>query len=651
MSSRAARGARALAALAVLLAASAGPAVAVARYPLPEWAAALRSGAETASRFPEADAVVLLDDWTITASKGERSGERHWAVRVMTKDGIAASRLEIGRNLFQDVRKVRAWVRDPDGTVTSYDEDDGTLIGSRDAWTLDDATRLVLDLPEVEPGSTVYVSYRFRKISDLPQDFFPLQRGVPVALARVSLSVEGGTRARARVGGGSNPGPDEVTQRGSWEFRDLPGWTEREEDDETPRRVERLLVLDYATGPGPYPFEDWGAVARWAAALFVPVPDKTGELDALVKAVGAAGGDPLDAALKAARGLRYFAIEIGWGGWRPRPVATTLSRGLGDCKDKSFVLVEALRRLGIEAVPVLIVAPRHRTVDPALPSAFAFNHVVTGIPWAGREVRPGMTVAEAPGLGLLRLVDPTLGVDAPEDLHFSYEGASALPVDARATGLIAVPRSPAAQNRIAARVAIAFRGDAIEVAEERRFGGVERRLLVDGRGVIHESAEMRSRALSRAEAICTRPEAVEASSPRSATPETWSYTASFRCAAPLVPLGERAVLALPPLGAIEEVPLLQPGDEPVPLAYEYTTESEVVVTGRAARALPPPFEVANALGRVALQAVAEGETATVRRSFTLSAHEVTADQREQAMALRRALDAANRAVLVYAAGP
>lgn len=126
---------------------------------------------------------------------------------------------------------------------------------------------------------------------------------------------------------------------------------------------------------------------------------------------------------------------------------------------------------------------------------------------------------------------------------------------------------------------------------------------------------------------------------------------SFRCAAPLAPHGTLAVLALPVLAAVEEIALPQPGDEPVPLAYEYTTESEVVVTGRAVRALPPSFEVANALGRVALQAVAEGETATIRRSFSLSAHEVTADQREQAMALRRALDAANRAVLVYAAGP
>ena len=638
-------------ALAALVAAATGPVLAVARYPLPAWAAALRSGPDPAARFPSADAVVLLDEWTVTASKGERTGERHWAIRVMTEDGIAASRLGIGRSRFQDTRKVRAWVRDPDGTITSFDEDDGTLVGNWDAWTLDDSTTLALDLPGVEPGSTVFVSYRFRFAADLPQDFFPLQRDVPVALARVTLATEGGTRARARVGGGSNPGPDEVTQRGSWEFRDLPGWTERVENDETPRAAERLLVLNYATGPDALPFEDWGAVARWSAALFVSSPDKTGELDALVKSVRAGGGDPVDTALKAARGLRYFAVEIGWGGLQPRPVATTLARGLGDCKDKSFV-AELLRRLGIEAVPVLIVAPRHRFVDPALPGPFVFNHAVTGIPWSGREVRPGMIVAEAPGLGPLRLVDPTLGVDAAEDLHFTYEGARALPADARATGLIEVPRSPAAQNRLASLTRIAFAGAAIAVDEERSFGGVERRLMVDGSGVTYDAAEMQLRARRRAEAICTHPEAVEATAPRAGTSETWTYTASYRCAAPLVPYGERAALALPVLASIEEVPLPQPDDEPVPLAFEYATESEVQVTGRAARALPPPIEAANTLGRVTLQATAEGDTVTVRRSFSLSTHEVKAGQREEAKALRRACSTPrNRAVLVYAAAP
>jgi hypothetical protein len=638
-------------ALALLVAAAAGPAAGEARYRLPEWAVALGSGAATAERFPSADAVVLLDERILTASGAERTGERHWAARVMTEDGIAASALSIGRSQFREARKVRAWVRDPDGTVTSFDEDDGTLLGNQDAWTLDDDTTLTLRLPDVRPGSTIYVSYRFRSAPDLPQDLFALQWDVPVALARVELTAEKGTRVRARVGGGPNPGPGEVTDRGTWEFRDLPGLGTDDDDDEAPRGASRRLVLDYAAGTGAVPFEDWGAVARWLAPLFVSAPGKTGEFDAAAQSVAAAGGDPVAAALKLARGLRYFAVEVGWGGWRPRPVETTVSRGLGDCKDKSFVLVELLRRQRIDAVPVVIIAPRDGFVDPALPSPFVFNHAVTGIPWSGRETRPGMVVAEAPGLGPLRLVDPTLGPDAPEDLHFAYEGARALPIDARATGLIEVPRSPAAQNRIAARTTIAFRGDAIEVQEERRYGGIERRQLVDRSGVLHAPAKMRSRARRLAEEICVRPEGVEATAPRATAPESWSYEVSFRCAAPLAPHGAMAVLALPVLAAVEEIALPQPGDEPVPLAYEYTTESEVVVTGRAARALPPPLEVANALGRVALQAVAEGETVTVRRSFSLSAHEVTAGQRELATVLRRALDAANRAVLVYAAGP
>jgi len=168
----------------------------------------------------------------------------------MTEDGIAASALSIGRSQFQEARKIRAWVRDPDGTVTSYDEDDGTLLGNWSAWTLDDNTTLTLRLPDVRPGSTIYVSYRFRSTPDLPQDLFSLQWDVPVALARVELTAEKGARVRARVGGGPNPGPGEVTDRGTWEFRDLPGLGTGEDDDEAPRGASRRLVLDYAAGTG-----------------------------------------------------------------------------------------------------------------------------------------------------------------------------------------------------------------------------------------------------------------------------------------------------------------------------------------------------------------------------------------------------------------
>jgi hypothetical protein len=107
--------------------------------------------------------------------------------------------------------------------------------------------------------------------------------------------------------------------------------------------------------------------------------------------------------------VRYVAVEVGIGGYRPAAPEDTLTRRWGDCKDKSVLLVDLLAAAGIEAYPALIrLAPKGR-VDADFPSPDEFNHVVVAVPVTGLE-----TTADDP------VSDGFLFIDATETLGSAF---------------------------------------------------------------------------------------------------------------------------------------------------------------------------------------------------------------------------------------
>jgi transglutaminase-like putative cysteine protease len=78
--------------------------------------------------------------------------------------------------------------------------------------------------------------------------------------------------------------------------------------------------------------------------------------------------------------VRYTGIEFGDNAIVPVSPAECLSRGYGDCKDKSTLLVAALRSLGIEAHLALLRIGPGEDVPPDMPGLGLFNHAIVQIP-------------------------------------------------------------------------------------------------------------------------------------------------------------------------------------------------------------------------------------------------------------------------------
>lgn len=74
--------------------------------------------------------------------------------------------------------------------------------------------------------------------------------------------------------------------------------------------------------------------------------------------------------------IRYLSVNEDLGGQIPASPAVVMRRRFGDCKDKSLLLAQLLKALGIEARPVLVNTFLCATLRELLPSPDVFNHVV-----------------------------------------------------------------------------------------------------------------------------------------------------------------------------------------------------------------------------------------------------------------------------------
>src|SRR5207237_381924 len=124
---------------------------------------------------------------------------------------------------------------------------------------------------------------------------------------------------------------------------------------------------------------DWQVIAQAFAAAWSGWSDDQA-LGSIVAEIESSGDDLADRADRAIRlvqdDYRYLSVNLDLGGYVPTPPGVVTRRRFGDCKDLSLLLSEILKRLGIEARPVLVASRLGKTVAEMLPMAGLFDHAV-----------------------------------------------------------------------------------------------------------------------------------------------------------------------------------------------------------------------------------------------------------------------------------
>lgn len=154
--------------------------------------------------------------------------------------------------------------------------------------------------------------------------------------------------------------------------------------------------------------------------------------------------------------VRYTGIEFGEASIVPNTPAEVLKHGFGDCKDKSLLLVGALRELGIDAHLALLKAGYGMDVDTALPGLGRFNHAIVFVPATDSLKEP-------------LWIDATARYVAVGDIPRSVQGRSALVIQAGIQELRTIPLLPDHANTYAEKRTIWLSEDAPNRVEERLF--------------------------------------------------------------------------------------------------------------------------------------------------------------------------------------
>lgn len=277
------------------------------------------------------------------------------------------------------INRVAIW---RDGKLIDHSRDASVEIlrreGSLDDNIITGEQTAVVRVADVRVGDIVDMAWSWTTFASVwPNHFFAtytLNWAVPVALTRARVTMPADRPVKIRSDNGA-PAPM-VTHEGALVTRE---WRMADADpilapERSPQWWSPWASVSVST------MADWRSIVAWGRPHFerdlsLPLPFAQ-QLDA----IAAKSPDPAARAIAALRlvqdSIRYTSVSIGQGSFIPRTPAETIANGYGDCKDKSLLLVAALRRLGIEAWPALTDIDEGPGLDQGLPRPDRFDHVI-----------------------------------------------------------------------------------------------------------------------------------------------------------------------------------------------------------------------------------------------------------------------------------
>ena len=341
--------------------------------------------ASDTTALPEQDAAFLLDDGVLRLEPDGR-GTRTYRQIVQILKQSAVERFQEQSFSWSPghERLTINWIRvvRPDGTVISarptHVQESDVPASTEDPVYTDRRVRRV-SLSGVAPGTIVDYSVTTEELKPTPpRDFFTswsVSTGLPVARSRYIINVPASLTPRIHERNLNFQRTERVvgTRRiYTWATANVP----RVKGE--PLAADSNDVYMGITLSSPI---EWGDLARWYADLsrsrLALTPFVAARVDSVVRNARTRL-DSIRAVHKwVAQDIRYVAIDLGIGGYQPRPPEQVVRTGFGDCKDKATLFVVALGRLGIEAHPVLLNSTGGVRRD--MPSVHQLDHEIAAV--------------------------------------------------------------------------------------------------------------------------------------------------------------------------------------------------------------------------------------------------------------------------------
>jgi transglutaminase-like putative cysteine protease len=408
--------------------------------------------------FLKYPAVVLLEDERMEIS-GSSAIQEQRLVKKILKPGHA----EDGAFLFRTsdasrILEIKARAVYPDGRERILSSDDFGIVPDFEDFVLySDQKSYSFRIPGLV-AETVIEVYLKRRIDNLVYWEPALFQGdAPILTRRYTLRYPDDLAVTVRATcmpetPDSRTAPARGMQELVWERRNIEPLRR---ESMMPSVTEYLPALWFslrgpATLGAALEADSWSGVADWYRRISEKSLEPGEELRAMLEPLRAPGASERARAAGIYRwvqaNLRYVAIILGDGGFRPHKTEDILANRYGDCKDMSVVLAAALEEAGIEAHLVLVRTADLGRVPGAAPSPFRFNHAIVAAAVDGDTM----------------YLDPTCDTCGFGILPEGDQGAEALMVRKGEERLTTLPFGTPRPNRrdVSIEAAVAGDGDA-----------------------------------------------------------------------------------------------------------------------------------------------------------------------------------------------
>ncbi|MGB3455187.1 MAG: DUF3857 domain-containing protein, partial [Litorimonas sp.] len=174
----------------------------------------------------------------------------------------------------------------------------------------------------------------------------------------------------------NDPPEPTVTEEGGWTVFtwDRPDPQVPDYEDDTPAWAYVYPTFEISA------MDSWSAVGDWFAPSYAVTDAGRAATADIVREIASQTSDPKLRARAALdwvqTHIRYVGMELGEGGFVPRPAARVLRRRFGDCKDVTLLLLTLLEGLDVEAAPLLVNTSQRGGEFGGLPHPYAFDHIL-----------------------------------------------------------------------------------------------------------------------------------------------------------------------------------------------------------------------------------------------------------------------------------
>jgi hypothetical protein len=437
------------------------PLICAAAADIPAWLAEAAL-VKVADHPPETEAVYLLDERVVTVRPdGTFRANCRVALRILRPGGIDQARqLAVASGFDTKILSMKGWGVTEGRKTAKVTDKDVLETGLAPDTLYTDICIKILNVPGVGVGSLVGFEWEEERKPLSFEDIHTFQGAFPSEHSRYSVAVPVGwsvdpywvnwepVEAQPRTISGA---PQSFT----WDIIAIPAIEDEPMRPELRAVAGRLMVRFKSPQPDGRCFSGWADIGAWYEGLSkecrTPSPAVMEKARALVE--GAA--DPF-ARLRALaefvqKSIRYVAIEIGIGGFKPHGAPNVLVNLYGDCKDKTTLLAALLQAVGVDSYYLIVHSGRGSVDLGSPPSLYSFNHVILAIRLPDDVSDEGLpAVVRHPRLGRLLVFDPTFPYTALGRLPFYLQGNTALLVAEGSGELLALPH-PAPEGNLLER--------------------------------------------------------------------------------------------------------------------------------------------------------------------------------------------------------